>query len=59
MGIKDLAPESRYQINIWASNQLGKGEVVTMEFETKESGKVENLSFASFNLPRKKSNTNA
>ncbi|XP_022100022.1 hemicentin-2-like isoform X2 [Acanthaster planci] len=36
MGLKNLDPETWYQVNVWANNKLGKGEVVSMEFETKE-----------------------
>ncbi|XP_038065170.1 neural cell adhesion molecule 2-like isoform X2 [Patiria miniata] len=38
LGIKNLDPDASYQVKAWANNQLGKGEVVTMEFQTVAEG---------------------
>ncbi|XP_071806297.1 hemicentin-2-like [Asterias amurensis] len=48
MGIKELDSEALYEVKVWANNQLGKGEVSTIEFKTTvaEAGGILELSMS-------------
>ena len=45
IGIKELDADALYQVSVWANNQLGKGEVSTVEFQTTPDGEVHFDSF--------------